>query len=72
MNLSVFKISGLVAKTPHLQCRGPGSFPGQGTRSHMLQVKNPLAATKIKDLIYVSTRETALCFTYSRCIIDVY
>ena len=26
---------GPVGKTPHSQCRGPGSIPGQGTRSHM-------------------------------------
>ena len=26
---------GPVAKTPSSQCRGPGSIPGQGTRSHM-------------------------------------
>ena len=25
---------GTVNKTPHSQCRGPGSIPGQGTRSH--------------------------------------
>ena len=28
---------GPVAKTSYFQCRGPGSIPGQGTRSHMLQ-----------------------------------
>ena len=28
---------GPVAKTPGSQCRGPGSFFGQGTRSHMPQ-----------------------------------
>lgn len=27
--------SGLVAKTPYSQCRGPSSIPDQGTRSHM-------------------------------------
>ena len=30
---------GPVAKTPHYQRRGPGLIPGQGTRSHMLQLK---------------------------------
>ena len=34
---------GLVAKTPYPQCSAPGSMPGQGTRSHMPQVKIPLA-----------------------------
>ena len=28
-----------VSKTLRFQCRGPGSFPGQGTRSHMLQLR---------------------------------
>ena len=39
---------GPVAKTPPSQLRGPGSIPGQGTRSHMLQgkLKIPSAATK--------------------------
>ena len=44
---------GPVAKTPCSQCRGPGSIPGQGTRSHMPQLrvcmpqlKSPHAATK--------------------------
>ena len=30
---------GPVAKTVHSQCRGPGSISGQGTRSHMLQLR---------------------------------
>ena len=30
---------GPVAKTPCSQCRGLGSTPGQGTRSHMLQLR---------------------------------
>ena len=30
---------GTVAKTLHSQCRGPGSILGQGTRSHMPQLK---------------------------------
>ena len=29
-----------MAKTPHSQCRDPGSIPGQGTRSHMPQLKD--------------------------------
>ena len=47
---------GPVAKTPPSQLRGPGSIPGQETRSHMLQLrvrmpqlKIPHAATKIED-----------------------
>jgi len=42
-----------VAKTPHSQWRRLGSFPDQGTRSHMpqprvhmLQLKIPCAASK--------------------------
>ena len=30
---------GPVAKTLHSQCRGLGSVPGQGTRSHMPQLR---------------------------------
>ena len=28
------------AKIPRCQCRGPGSMPGQGTKSHMPQPKS--------------------------------
>ena len=28
-----------MAKTPHFQCRGLNSTPGQGTRSYMAQLK---------------------------------
>ena len=46
---------GLVVKTPCAQCRGLGSIPGQGTRSHMQpkscrlqqRQKNTHATTKI-------------------------
>ena len=31
--------SGPVAKTLHSQCRGLGSVPGLGTRSHLLQLR---------------------------------
>ena len=37
---------GPVAKTPHSQCRGPGFIPGQGTGSHMPQLKIPCATMK--------------------------
>ena len=30
---------GGVAKTPSSQCSRPGSIPGQGTRSHRLQLR---------------------------------
>ena len=47
--------SGPVAKTPCSQCRGPGLIPGQGTSSHilqlrvcMLQLKVPRAATETR------------------------
>ena len=38
---------GPVAKIPRSRCRGLGSVPGQGTRSHMLQLKDPYYATKV-------------------------
>ena len=34
---------GPMLKTPHSQCRGSGSIPDQGTRSHMPQLR-PSAA----------------------------
>ena len=37
---------GLVAKTPSSHAGGPGSIPGQGARSHMLQLKILFVATK--------------------------
>ena len=37
---------GLVAKTPHSQCRGPGLISGRGTRSHTFQLKIPCTTTK--------------------------
>ena len=47
---------GPVAKTPRSQCRvpAPGNpsqcrVPDQGTKSHMLQLKIPHAATKVED-----------------------
>ena len=36
-------------KTLHSQCRALGLILGQGTRSHMLQLKIAHAVTKIKD-----------------------
>ena len=35
-----------VAKIPHSQCRGPGYDPGQGTRSHMPQLRVPMPQLK--------------------------
>ena len=35
-----------MTKTQCFQCWGLGSIPGQGTRSHMPQLKIPSAATK--------------------------
>ena len=32
---------GPAVKTPRSQCRGPGSIRGQGTRTRLLQVKDP-------------------------------
>ena len=39
---------GPVAKTLSSQCRGPGSIPGQGARSHMLQLRPRAAKLKKK------------------------
>ena len=40
---------GPVANIPSPNAGGPGSIPGQGTRSHMLQLKSLHAAMKNKD-----------------------
>jgi len=37
---------GPVAKTPHSQCRGPGSIPGQEARSHLLKLRLSHATAK--------------------------
>ena len=37
---------GPVAETPCTNAGGLGSIPGQGTRSHMLQLRIPNATTK--------------------------
>ena len=41
---------GPVAKALWSLRKGPELIPGQGTRSHMTQLKPPQAATKIEDL----------------------
>ena len=47
-----------VAKTPRSQCRGLGSIPGQGTRSHMPQLKKkiPQATMKTEDFVMPQLR----------------
>ena len=43
---------GPIAKILHSQCRGvPSSIPGQGTRSHMPQLKIPCAKTEKRSHI---------------------
>ena len=42
--------AGPVAKTLSFHCRGPGSIPGQGTRSHMLQLKIPSKCSQINKI----------------------
>ena len=37
---------GPVAKTPCSQCRGLGSIPGQGTRSHMPRLRDQAQPNK--------------------------
>ena len=50
-----------VAKTLCSQSRGPGSIPGQGTRSHMLRLQVLCAATKIQcSQINILKKETHL------------
>ena len=40
-----------MAKTTVPNAGSPGSIPGQGTRSHMLQLKILFAASKTEDLM---------------------
>ena len=42
---------GPVAKTPHSQCRGLGSIPSQGTRSHVPQLRVPMPPLNILSTI---------------------
>ena len=39
-----------------LNAAGPGSVPGQGTRSHGLQLKIPHAAMKVDDPVWGQVR----------------
>ena len=39
-----------VAKTPFPSAVGLGLIPGQGTRSHMLQIKIPYSMTKTQEV----------------------
>ena len=39
-----------VIKTPHSQCRGPGSIPGHGTRFHMMQLRLHMPPQRSKSL----------------------
>ena len=48
---------GPVAETLHSQCRGLGSIPGQGTRSHMPQLKIPCASTK-NNVLHSATKSS--------------
>ena len=41
---------GPVAKTPRSQCRGPGLIPGQGTRSHLPQLRVPMPQLRVPML----------------------
>ena len=53
-----------MAKTPHSQCRGPGWIPGQGTRSHMPQLKIIHAAMKTKRSCNLQLRPDAAIYRY--------
>ena len=53
---------GPVVKTPWSQCRGPGSIPGQGTRSHMSQLKILPAATETQHSQTKFLLNLSMCF----------
>ena len=50
---------GPVAKTPCFQSRGPGSIPGQGTRSHMLELRVHMPQLKIPHATWKQLRPEA-------------
>ena len=54
---------GPVAKTSCSQCRGPGLIPGQGTRSHMLQVRVHMLQLSIffENMDTSSTKNLSAC-----------
>ena len=47
-------LGGLVAKLCAPNAEGQGSIPGQGTRSHMLQLKISHVTTKMEDPMYLN------------------
>ena len=63
-----------MANTPVLPVQGAqGSVPGQGTRSHMLQLKIPHAAMKtqcnqINILNGKKKKNSSQCFAHNRCL----
>ena len=54
-----------MAKTPCFQCRGEGSIPGQGIRSHMLKLR-PVSAKKKNRNILDSTGKSPCSLDTSR------
>ena len=51
---------GPVAKTPHSQCRGLGSIPGQGTRSQVPQLRVHMPPLNILSTI-TKTQHSQIC-----------
>ena len=52
-----------VANTPAPSAGDPGSIPGQGTRSHMLQLKTLHAATKTWYAAAAAAKSLQSCLT---------
>ena len=52
------------SRSQHPSAGGPGSIPGQGTRSHMPQLKIPHAATKTqRACVRIHFSRVQLCAT---------
>ena len=60
---------GPVAKTLASSARGPGSMPGQGTRSHMPQLTvNMLRLRKINNRYKKNDTEKKMTLCYTSCL----
>ena len=57
---------GLVAETPHSQCRGPGSIPGQGTRPHMPKLRVCMLQLKISHAAIETRCNLIKCVSFKK------
>ena len=63
---------GPVAKTPGSQCRGPGSIPGQGTRSQMQQLSSPAVTKTQRSQINKLKKKNEIRIRYSFQLVKMF